>query len=228
MRAFVLLMILFLVWTSPLLYSTTVCIDPGHCYKDQNDYYMAKESWFPMKAITNMHIGNRVIIAVRSNGGAQTKYDFTDILDIKPNWTPIKQNNGKNLGFVETALNLEVAKSLKKYLSTGSPSFKVVMTRTDQGPVADNNMDEWDRGRIAARNKADLLLSIHFNYLDAFSADTDCRNNQYLVFTPLENKYVAKLYNRNPKNTSSEIQLGTNNSPRFIYNPFNYHLSSFR
>ncbi|MDD2764295.1 MAG: N-acetylmuramoyl-L-alanine amidase [Opitutaceae bacterium] len=87
---------------------------------------------------------------------------------------PGNQNAGLRLD--EKHMTLDVALRLRKLLETRG--YKVLLTRTD-----DRRVELEERDRIAARAKADLFLSIHFNSLPATAAGRVTGSETY-VMTP--------------------------------------------
>lgn len=71
----------------------------------------------------------------------------------------------RHLGLKERVLTLDAAFRLKKILE--AQGYKVVMTRTtDKAISPDKKVDLRMRVELAARAKADLFISIHFNFFD--------------------------------------------------------------
>ncbi|MDB6168618.1 MAG: N-acetylmuramoyl-L-alanine amidase [Verrucomicrobia bacterium] len=86
----------------------------------------------------------------------------------------------KRLGLKEKILTLDVAERLQKILV--ARGYKVVLTRTDDRPLArDKPTDFRRRSDLANRAGADLFVSIHFNSL---YPDTRTSGTETYTFTP--------------------------------------------
>ncbi len=173
-----------------------IVIDPGHSYKE------AEEG---AKIGPRFKVNNKWIYGFKIGEGKDIKYEFGETVAAVENKTKEKgwEQVGKNVGFIEAALNLEVAKELKNLLnkarnSKGQKIFEAIITKNDH-----REMKLKERAQVVIKNKADLFLSIHFNGTSKVKYTTA---DDYLSIYYFKNKYKVnwwKKFYKKYKNTGN-------------------------
>lgn len=143
--------------------SYKIVIDPGHSYKDAENFSKIGPFFTLADGITKVY-------GLKKGTGKDTKYTFaseppTDEWDYVYNSKDRKPAN--RVGFVESAINLEVSIELARLLNADSSGFSSELTRNTHGYVMKETYDEGEdlkaRARFALERNADLFLSIHFD-----------------------------------------------------------------